>query len=109
LVTSSKTGDLFEEKQPKPKTSQPVISLFDDENDDDDLFSKKVPVQTTKVLKKSLFDDDEDDDIFKSFSTASAKKPDTKVATEKKLPKVSTIKKLENTKPEDDPLSALLK
>jgi hypothetical protein len=109
LVTSSKTGDLFEEKQAKPKTSQPVISLFDDENDDDDLFSKKVPVQTTKVLKKSLFDDDEDDDIFKSFSTASAKKPDTKVATEKKLPKVSTIKKLENTKPEDDPLSALLK
>jgi hypothetical protein len=73
LVTSSKTGDLFEEKQPKPKTSQPVICLFDDEIDDDDLFSKKVPVQTTKVLKKSLFDDDEDDDIFKSFSTASAK------------------------------------
>ncbi|XP_064214382.1 WASH complex subunit 2 isoform X2 [Tribolium castaneum] len=93
---------------PKIQSSQVKSDIFGDEDDDDDLFNvKKMPIQSNKA-KKSLFDDEDDDDIFKSFSSASVKKPETKVATEKKVPKVSTIKKLENTKPDDDPLSALL-
>ncbi|XP_044260910.1 WASH complex subunit 2 isoform X2 [Tribolium madens] len=98
-----------DESRDIPKSSQVKTDIFGDEDDDDLFNAKKTPIQGNKA-KKSLFDDDEDDDdIFKSFTSASVKKSETKVATEKKVPKVSSIKKLENTKPDDDPLSALLK
>ncbi|KAJ3650580.1 hypothetical protein Zmor_016670 [Zophobas morio] len=111
--TSKRADSLFDtpEKVPKPvKADSSKTNIFDEEDDDDDLFSVKKPISQAKT-KKSLFDDneDDDDDIFKSFSSASVTKTESRIAKEKKVPKVSSVKKLENTQPDDDPLSALLK
>ncbi len=127
--TSKRADSLFDtpEKVPKPvKADSSKTNIFDEEDDDDDLFSVKKPISQAKT-KKSLFDDneDDDDDIFKSFSSASVTSKSTptlhsdfvvlftetesRIAKEKKVPKVSSVKKLENTQPDDDPLSALLK
>lgn len=85
--------------------------LFDDDEFDDIFSSNKVPPKSN-ILKESLFNDDDlddDDDIFGlSFKKDAKSKGDVKSSSDKKVAKTAQVRKLENSKVVDDPLSSFL-
>ncbi|KAF5286996.1 hypothetical protein FQA39_LY16110 [Lamprigera yunnana] len=90
------------------------INLFDEAEEFDDIFSSKKLPPKSNILSRSLFDnefdDEDDDDIFgeASFKQNVSKSNMEQKPVQKKPLLTTQVKKLENSKVVEDPLSSFL-